>query len=304
MLTRQKTTFYQLDKRLERLEALAQQRKAQQAQARKIAQIADKLRSDPKEIMLYAGMTPDPWQSDFLESQAKRRILNCSRQSGKSTVTASLAAHRVMTTPYALILLVAASLRQSQELFRKVQTVYRGIGLKPTAESALRAEFSNHSRIVALPATENIRGFSAVNLLVMDEAAWIPDQIYDTVRPMLAVSDGDMVLMSTPFGERGFFYETWEDKENQFERYSITAKQCPRITPEFLADEKRSLNSLVYLQEYFCKFAGVMSQAFSKEEIAEAFNTDSKPLDLDSDDNLASQLFDILNRPQAIGVPA
>ena len=55
-----------------------------------------------------------------------------------------------------------------------------------------------------------VRGFSAVSMLLIDEAARVEDSMYKALRPMLAVSDGDLWLMSTPRGQQGFFYEAWE----------------------------------------------------------------------------------------------
>jgi hypothetical protein len=70
--------------------------------------------------------------------------------------------------------------------------------------------FPNGSRIVGLPGTEaTVRGFSAVSLLLIDEAARVEDELYKMLRPMLAVGDGDLWLMSTPCGKRGFFYDVW-----------------------------------------------------------------------------------------------
>ena len=71
--------------------------------------------------------------------------------------------------------------------------------------------FPNGSRIVGLPGTEGtVRGFSAVSLLLIDEAARVEDAMYKALRPMLAVGGGDLWLMSTPWGKRGFFYEAWD----------------------------------------------------------------------------------------------
>src|SRR4030095_146743 len=80
---------------------------------------------DPALLMKQAGLTPDPRQRDFLQSEAKRQLLLCSRQSGKSTCTGTLALHTAIYSAPALVLLLSPSLRQSQELFRKVLDVYR-----------------------------------------------------------------------------------------------------------------------------------------------------------------------------------
>jgi len=154
------------------------------------------------------GFAPDPWQERVLRWSGKRLLLNCCRQSGKSSTAAILALHRALFYPRNLILLVSPSLRQSSELFRKVMNFYRQLeAVPPEAESALRLELKNGSRIVSLPGKEGtIRGFSGVALIVEDEAARVPDDLYRAVRPMLAVSGGRLILISTPAGRRGHFF--------------------------------------------------------------------------------------------------
>lgn len=113
-------------------------------------------------------------------------------------------------------------------------------------ESALRLELQNGSRIVSLPGKEEtIRGYSGVRLLVVDEAARVPDSLYYSVRPMLAVSGGRLVCLSTPFGKRGFFHQEWIEGHG-WERVKITADQCPRISKAFLEEERRSLGDWWY----------------------------------------------------------
>jgi hypothetical protein len=95
---------------------------------------------DPGRFMAACGIPPDPWQAALLRSPAARLLLLCSRQSGKSTTTACVALHTALYQPGALILLLSPSLRQSQELFKKVQDAYRMFGNPAPlqAESALR----------------------------------------------------------------------------------------------------------------------------------------------------------------------
>ena len=231
---------------------------------------------DPVRLAERAGLTPDPWQRDVLRSQAGRLLLNCSRQSGKSTITAILATHTALYEPGALVLLLSPSLRQSQELFRKCLDAYRAASrpVPEVAESALRLELENGSRIVSLPGKEHtIRGFSGVRLLVVDEAARVPNDLYLAVRPMLAVSRGRLALLSTPFGTRGFFYDAWRSGSAEpWERYAVPATDCPRIPASFLQEEQRTLGKWWYEQEYRCRFLDAESQAFRREDIDRAFD--------------------------------
>ena len=64
-------------------------------------------------------------------------------------------------------------------------------------------------------------------MLVVDEAARVADDLYYAIRPMLAVSQGCMVCLSTPWGKRGFFHKEWTEGEG-WERTKITAYDCPQ----------------------------------------------------------------------------
>lgn len=231
--------------------------------------------------MTAAGMTPDPWQVDLLQSDWQRALLLCSRQAGKSTVTGALATHTAQYQPGSLILLMAAALRQAQELFRKVRAFYHALPNRVAIaqESALQLELVNGSRILALPGKEaTIRGYSGVNLLVVDEAARVPDELYYSVRPMLAVSGGRLICLSTPFGKRGFFHDEWESGSEDWHRTKITAYDVPRISHAFLEEERAALGTFWFEQEYMCIFKDTVDQVFSYDLIQGAMSSEVKPL--------------------------
>jgi hypothetical protein len=236
---------------------------------------------DPVRMLADCGLTPDPWQAALLRSDARRMLLLCSRQSGKSTVSAAMALHEALYRPPALVLLLSPSLRQSKELFGKVMSFFRALGrpVPVVRDSTLELELRNGSRIVALPGEERtIRGYSGTRLLVIDEASRVEDALYASVRPMLAVSGGRLVALSTPFGRRGWFWEAWEGPE-PWERVRITAEQCPRITAEFLEEERRSVGEWWLRQEYFCEFVDTADSFFAYEHIAAALSEEVEPFD-------------------------
>lgn len=219
------------------------------------------------------GLEPDPWQAEVLRSGAKRILLNCSRQSGKSTITAALALHTAIFQEGSLVLCLSPTLRQSGELFRNVLRFYGADPEIPSkAESALRLELENGSRIVSLPGKEqNVRGMASVTLLIVDEAARVPDDLYYSVRPMLAVSNGRLIALSTPFGTRGWFYEAWNSPE-PWQRWEIPASKCPRISKEFLEEERRTMGSYWFEQEYNCQFLDSQTQVFTREDVDAMFD--------------------------------
>jgi hypothetical protein len=238
------------------------------------------LRADPVGLMSRAGLPPDAWQEEVLRSPAARTLLLCSRQAGKSTVAAALALRTALLRPSSPVLLLSPSLRQSGELFRKVMDLFGALGrpMPVSAESALRLELANGSRVVSLPGDEkNVRCFSGVALLVIDEAARVPDELYCAVRPMLAVSQGHLAALSTPFGKRGWFHDEWHG-EGDWQRVRVTAEQCPRISKEFLAEERRAMGERYFRQEYLTDFAECVDAVFGYADIMAAFSDQVQPL--------------------------
>ncbi len=226
------------------------------------------------------NFTPDQWQEDFLRSTAKRTLLNCSRQSGKSTVAAVKALHQAVTYPASIVLLLSPSQRQSGELFRKVTTFHAAMKDAPklVTDNRLTLELETGSRIVSLPGTEGtIRGYSSVALLIIDEASRVEDQLHAAVRPMLAVSGGQLIAMSTPFGKRGFFHDEWHGP-NDWLRVEVPASACPRIDAAFLAEERASMGAWFYEQEYGCKFADANDQLISYRHVMDALSDEVRPL--------------------------
>ena len=222
----------------------------------------------------------DAWQADVLRSSDKKIILNCCRQSGKSTITAIMATHRAIFFPGSLILVVSPSQRQSGELFKKVSQLIGELSEQPkkVEDNRLSVTFGNGSRIVSLPSQEQtVRGFSSPSLIIVDEASRVSDSLYYAIRPMLAVSKGQLILLSTPFGRRGFFYEAWNNENRNWKKVLITAAECSRITPEFLEDEKRVLGNWFYDQEYLCQFKENVDSVFTIEQIESAIDYDLEP---------------------------
>jgi hypothetical protein len=249
---------------------------------RRRAPLAEDLRAalDRAAFAERVGIRPDPWQRDLLRSTSDRVLLNCSRQSGKSTTSAIIALHRALYYAGSLILCLAPALRQSQELFGKVAGFYRDLGrpVLPQAERKLSMELENGSRIVTLPGTEKtIRGFSGAALLIVDEAARVDDSLYYAVRPMLGVSGGALMMLSTPYGKRGVFYEEWMQGQG-WQRFRVTAEECPRISHAFLEEERSSLPGWVYRQEYLCAFEETVDAVFSAEDVRAALDDTVRPL--------------------------
>ena len=227
------------------------------------------------------GIDPDPVQSTLLTTTSNRVLLNCTRQWGKSTTAGLVATHEAIYGEALhgfkpMVVLISPSQQQSGELFKKIHGFWERLPGAPAAEqeSLTRMELANGARIVSLPGSEaTTRGFSAATLVVMDEAARVEDALLAAVRPMLATTGGRFIALSTPKGRRGWFFETWTHGEG-WERVMVKASECPRISPEFLAQEREALGPLLYSQEYECEFIDSDTSAFSSQLIEQALHDD------------------------------
>jgi hypothetical protein len=175
---------------------------------------------------------------------------------------------------------LSPSERQSGELAAKAFDYYDALGrpLPDRKRTELQLWLTNGSRIIALPENEKtIRGYSGARLLIVDEAARVSDDLYRAVRPMLAVSRGRLLALSTPFGKRGWFYDEWTSAR-AWERIQITADQCPRIPPEFLEDEREAMGERWYRQEYLCSFEDAIDSVFAADDIDALLDPGLRPL--------------------------
>lgn len=227
------------------------------------------------------GFEPDAVQRDLMAGGAHRLILNCTRQWGKSTMAAAKAVRTAYCRPGSLTLVISPCARQSGEFVRKAAGFLRRLGIRPRGDgdNLISLALPNGSRIVGLPGTEGtVRGFSAVSLLMIDEASRVTDEQYRAVTPMLAVGGGDLWMMSTPWGKQGFFYEVWAKGGPEWRKVSVPATECGRIPAEFLAAERAHMGEMWFRQEYLCDFVDVERSLFDRDALAGAMRTDVRPL--------------------------
>ena len=223
---------------------------------------------------------PDPKQQEVLGVHAKRGILNCSRQWGKSTTCAIKAVHYAHFHPESLVLVASPSLRQSNEFLRKARKSVTKLGLRvrTDGQNPCSILLPNGSRIVGLPESEDtIRGFSEVGLLIIDEASRVSDEMYQTLRPMLAVGGGALWLMSTPNGKTGFFYREWTS-DRPWLRIHAPAEECSRIPKDFLEEERATLGDEMFRQEYGCEFVAGDGYLFDEALIRACLCDEIEPL--------------------------
>jgi hypothetical protein len=234
---------------------------------------------DPMLLARDCGIDPDPIQAELLTTTARKVLLCCTRQWGKSTIAALIALHECLYQAPAMVILVSPSQPQSTELFRKLHHFWSKLPGAPLArqESLTRMELANGSYIVSLPGSERTtRGFSAATLVIMDEASRVPEELLAAVRPTLASTGGRFFGLSTPAGRRGWFYESWERGEG-WHRVQVKATECARISPAFPEEEMAALGQLIFEQEYLCAFHDPDTSVFSSQLIEQALTDEFEP---------------------------
>jgi hypothetical protein len=227
------------------------------------------------------GFTLDPWQAGVLRSRARRLAMLCCRQSGKTETVSLLAAWIALNG--GLVVVLAPSLRQSANLFRRMREHLQRAGTNFARETATEIAVTGGGIAICLPGDRPsmVRGISLRHAgeaaLVVDEAAFVKDGLWPVASPMLAAApQARMLLLSTPAGPAGEFHRLWTASDEPWERVTVRASDCPRISPAFLEEERRRLGRL-FDQEYDCEFLATGAAVFSPDALAAMFGDGDHP---------------------------
>jgi hypothetical protein len=236
----------------------------------------------------------DSWQKEFLETKGDK-ILCCGRQIGKSEVcsadAAEFAAKNPKTKP---IVMIAPTERQAYGLFSKTlayladhypRLLAKGKD-RPTKE---RIKLTTGVEIYCLPVGKDGLGirFLTIGRLYVDEASRVPEAVWSAIEPALLTTGGDEILLSTPFGAQGMFYDIFKNKDNaftSFTRFSYSSEQVIADRPisptwtelqrtkalQKLDQAKKRMSKREYAQEFLGQFIEDLHRWFSDELINSA----------------------------------
>jgi hypothetical protein len=225
-------------------------------------------------VKTHLQLTPDNLQAEVLDATEDSILLLCTRQWGKSTIAAAKALHHALTRPKAFIIVASASKLQADELVRKYLEFAQTLGLKIKRDGA-GFLLPNRARIIAVPQSpDTVRGYSAPSLIIIDEATYVKDEMYEAVTPMLATSNGSLWLLSTAGRQGGFFFKTWQTRPDGWKLVKATADDCPRISVNFLARERATKGESYYRREFLCEFVAGHQQMVSREDAEAIFDSD------------------------------
>ena len=219
-------------------------------------------------------MQLDNWQEQVLATKSNL-VLRSGRQVGKSTIIGLKAAKYALLNSNKLIMVISKTERQAGLLFTKIlanivnidKTQIKKGKDRPTKQ---RIRLKNNSTIHCLPAGDTgygIMGFT-IDLLIADEAAFIPEEVWNSIIPALAVTHGCIWLLSTPFIKKGYYYECFNDPT--FTSFHQSSEECPRRDDIFLAHKKSILTKAQYAQMYLGMFVDELMQFFSDAIIVKA----------------------------------
>ena len=219
--------------------------------------------------------TPSPKQAEVLDMDAKYLILCCNRQWGKTTTIAVKALHKAITTADQTIVIISRTKLQAGILIERACTFAARLGHK--IRRVLGHQFSlklpNGSRIFAVPHTCDTSVGVTANVLIVDEAALVKDEVFFTVAPFVGRTHGSIWLMSTPRRQVGFFYNLWHDRDPRWQRVKSTIADCPDIDPEFLEMQKWA-DETKYRQDFLCEFIQPADRLISREFISRMIRED------------------------------
>ena len=224
------------------------------------------------------GFQADPIQTEILNTHTPRLILCCTRQWGKSSVAAVKALHLAAAKPGAFILIASASYKQAAELLRVIRRhAEKLLGARCKGDGINRGAIvlPNESRVLAIPQSpDTVRCFAAVDVIIIDEAAFVETEMHNALSPMLATTNGQLWLLSSANDTTGEFYKIWRGNGPDWRRFKVTAPECPRISPEFLAAERAAKGEAVFNREYMCDFTAIATVGVPESIVDDAFRGD------------------------------
>jgi phage FluMu gp28-like protein len=207
---------------------------------------------------------PFPYQTALLQDPSKRIVACMGRQTGKTTTIALKAIYFAHTNKSVTVLITSPSLRQSMIMFERITSlVFSSLYLrgKITRATGTLIQFENRSKIIALPCSENmLRGYTA-NMIILDEASWIPEKVITQILfPMLTTTDGYAILLSTPWDKNHFFYRAFVNPAYSVHR--VKSSQCPLVTEQILEENRQNMTHDGYLMEYEAEFVEALNSYF------------------------------------------
>lgn len=210
----------------------------------------------------------EEWQQpvfdDFKDGLFPIQCIKAKRQVGKSIIAEVCVLYKSFDKDGSISVIVEPTLSQSRRVFKQILKAIGG-ETSPIIKSAnatlLEIEFNNGSSIILRSAEqkENLRGLTVTGVLVIDEAAFIQDDIFEILYPIVDANSSPVIIISTPLFLSGEFYEKYIEgiggyssivKSYNWSEYD-TSKYLPKEKLEYY---RSHLSPLRFKSEYEGEF--------------------------------------------------
>ena len=210
----------------------------------------------------------EEWQQpvfdDFKDGLFPIQCIKAKRQVGKSIIAEVCVLYKSFDKDGSISVIVEPTLSQCRRVFKQILKAIGG-ETSPIIKSAnatlLELEFNNGSSIILRSAEqkENLRGLTVTGVLVIDEAAFIPDDIFDILYPIVDANNSPVIIISTPLFLSGEFYEKYIEgiggyssivKSYNWSEYD-TSKYLPKEKLEYY---RNHISPLRFKSEYEGEF--------------------------------------------------
>jgi len=220
---------------------------------------------------------PTSYQRKLLRDQHKRIVARFSRQAGKTTTIAVRAIWFSARHPGTVSLIVAPSMRQSMIMMDRIHAFLIALPKEKRRAYISKMQrtviwFKNGSQIVALPNSPHLlRGYTA-HQVICDEAAFFREDelvFYNVLYPMLATTDGQLIVSSTPWGKNTVFYKMNNDPD--FSKHVVTADDVVKtglIKRSFIEEMRKQLPTERFRREFLSEFVEDADAYFPQDLIA------------------------------------
>ncbi len=215
------------------------------------------------------GFEADAKQAAVLDHDAHRLILCCARQWGKTTIIGIKALHAAIFHPGTEIAIISKSLKHAGILISRVcqSAAILGYPRKRVLGHLHSLELPNGSKIYGIANAESaIRGYT-IDIVIVDEASQIADDVIGAASPTLGRTNGKLWLLSTPNGQTGLFFNVWHNQQlTDWFKMKATIEDAPYASPAFIEEQKR-LFPYKFRQEFYCEFTPAKGRLLNHERV-------------------------------------
>ena len=240
----------------------------------------DRARRDPVVFAdLLIGQPLWPHQVEVVRSTARYRVLCAGRRSGKTRVFGVLALHGAFSRPGFKVLIVSSGVDSAKNMFADISGMAMGSAhLRGSVADDLTRELtlSNGSTIKCVPSSMKQVRSTEADLLIVDEAGFVDQDIWEAAEPVVGARPGARVLIaSSPWrGPGHFFHDLWRQgmdaPDSEVRSWHWPSTVSPLVDQVWLEAVRRRNAPDYFAREYLAEWTDESGAYFSSDELMAA----------------------------------